>query len=267
MEHSKLDDIINCMEYGTNIHICVVFLDNYGNRMTSLPKEHGIHSKPYCEYMKTSKNCINKCVQCRNEKLKKAVAEKKSFKEVCFGGIYEYCYPVTDGDKVTAVIFLGNILTEESFEKSDYISGFEDTLEKDFPENNCKVMCEITANHIRMLLEEYSGNKLETPVIVTNIINYLEDTLASDTSVAEMALTFNYSAKYMGKLFKKYTGKGIREYVNERRLAKAKTLIANSNKTITEISGMVGYNNATYFSKLFKKRYNVSPHDYREQHS
>lgn len=265
MKHSKLVDIINCMEYGTNIHICVVFLNNYGNYMTSLPTEHSIHSKPYCEYMKTSKNCINKCVQCRNEKLKRAVVEKKSFEEICFAGIYEYCYPVVDDNNVIAVIFLGNILTEDSSKKSDYVPDFADTIETDCPENVCKVMCEIISNHIKLLIEEYSGNKPETPIIVTNMINYLEDTLLSDVSVTEMAVTFNYSAKYMGKLFKKYTGKEIREYVNERRLARAKTLIANSNNTITEIAGMVGYNNATYFSKLFKKRYSVSPYDYRKQ--
>ena len=109
MEHSNLYDFISCLEYGTNVHISVVFLDNFGNFKTNLPKCSAIHSKPFCTFMKSTPTGYEKCFKCRNAALKKAMNIRKSFGGLCFNGVYEYCRPVIENDVVIAVIFIGNI--------------------------------------------------------------------------------------------------------------------------------------------------------------
>ena len=75
MKHSNLTDLLYALEYGTNIHISVVFLDNNGNYKTALPEKKVIHSKPYCTFMKSTPEGYHKCFKCRNAALKKAITE------------------------------------------------------------------------------------------------------------------------------------------------------------------------------------------------
>ena len=71
---------------------------------------------------------------------------------------------------------------------------------------------------------------------------------------------------YLGKLFKKETGKNFSHYVMEKRMEMAKDLIIEGKKDrIYEVAEKVGYgSNSQYFSQVFKKYTGVSPLEYRE---
>ena len=77
-------------------------------------------------------------------------------------------------------------------------------------------------------------------------------------------MLFNYNEKYIGKLFKAQTGFTVKEYLNRRRLDTAEQLLRNTKLSITEISSKSGFNNVTYFNRLFKKHFNFSPKNYRK---
>ena len=62
---------------------------------------------------------------------------------------------------------------------------------------------------------------------------------------------------------KKIYGKTPYEIINERKIKAAKELLGNSSYTINEIADILGYNDASYFSKVFKKTVGVSPLRYR----
>ena len=67
MKYRTLYDMIKYIQYGTNLHIGALFLNNYGNEMCRLPFTHTIHSSPVCEFIKaTNKNEYNRCFKCRN---------------------------------------------------------------------------------------------------------------------------------------------------------------------------------------------------------
>ena len=71
---------------------------------------------------------------------------------------------------------------------------------------------------------------------------------------------------YLGKLFKKETGKNFSHYVMEKRMELAKELIIGGKKDrIYEVAEKVGYgSNSQYFSQVFKKYTGVSPLEYKE---
>lgn len=65
-------------------------------------------------------------------------------------------------------------------------------------------------------------------------------------------------------MFVKYLGINYIEYVNTLRLEKAKEMLGNSKMNVSEVAERTGFESLSYFSKQFKKKYGVSPQDFRK---
>ena len=263
MQYSNLYDLITCLEYGNNIHICVVFLNKYGNFMTNLPTDKVIHSRDFCTFMKSTPEGFRTCYKCRNLAINKAVTEKKPFGGLCFNGIYEYCHPVVENGTTVAVICIGNIISSDTSSYSEEIKQYMDTFEVGMNEKMCIRFGTIIENYIKLLLREYPKRNTTTSPLVTNISNYVEESMYYDFSVSDIAAAFNYNEKYIGQIFRRLTGQTIKEYLNDKRIKKAKELLETTNLSVIEISAKVGFNNVTYFNRLFKKTIGMSPSEYR----
>ena len=70
--------------------------------------------------------------------------------------------------------------------------------------------------------------------------------------------------KYLGRLFKKEMGISFSEYCIGLRLEKAEESLLKSNDKIIDIALDCGFNNISYFNRVFRKKHNVSPGEYRE---
>ena len=75
----------------------------------------------------------------------------------------------------------------------------------------------------------------------------------------KIAEEFHCSVSTLSHLFKKESGQSISEYVTALRLKEAEWLLRQSALSVTEISGSLGFCGPAYFSKVFKKRYGLSP--------
>lgn len=271
MEFSNLYELIQCLQYGTNLHIGVLFFNNYGNKKCQLPHSHTIHSREVCDELKgKSKKEYKRCFTCRNLAIKKALATQKPFGGICINGIYEYTHPVVLQGDVACMIYIGNILVDgrgqEKLEKNlgeraELIS----TLEKDFTYQKCAAVGNLIESYIRFLLEKYGyQSKSENPLI-ENIKNYLQAYLEYDISVSHITDIFHYNQQYLGRLFKKETGLSIREYILQQRIERAQLLLENSGETVSEIASRVGFNSVNYFNRHFKNKYGMSPTQYRNR--
>lgn len=89
--------------------------------------------------------------------------------------------------------------------------------------------------------------------------NYMEP-ISLETVSEEIGL----SPKYFSSLFKKEKGIGFTKYVNKLRIEEAKRLLSLTNRTILDIALTVGFEDVSYFSKVFKKATNLSPNKYRK---
>ena len=69
--------------------------------------------------------------------------------------------------------------------------------------------------------------------------------------------------QYLSVLFKRETGQSITDYLTSLRMEQAKTALRSGNATIQEIADMVGYPDAHYFSRVFKRTMGVTPGEYR----
>ena len=100
---------------------------------------------------------------------------------------------------------------------------------------------------------------------VERVISILHEQFKEPLTLKDVSENLHLNVMYLGQLFKKETKKSFSAYLNHLRIEQAKWLLLHSNQNINEISAEIGYNNTTYFSKLFKKIVGKSPKDYREE--
>jgi len=84
-----------------------------------------------------------------------------------------------------------------------------------------------------------------------------------ELSLYKIAEMLDMSPAYLGRIFKKLTLKSVPDYLNEYRVERAKEMLAATAHSIEEISQKTGYNNSTYFYKVFKKYTGLTPAEYR----
>ncbi len=84
-----------------------------------------------------------------------------------------------------------------------------------------------------------------------------------DGELTDLAEKLGYDLPWLSRLIKDLTGQTYTEIVQTKRLNQAVFLLKNTSLSIADIGYNVGYNNLSYFYKLFNKRYGMSPKDYR----
>lgn len=101
--------------------------------------------------------------------------------------------------------------------------------------------------------------------IVINVKKYINDHVEEKLTLNKTAELFNISPNYLSVLFSKYNDIGFTDYINQSKIEAAKKLIADSDLKIYEISDILGFETAFYFSRVFKKVTGVSPRDFMNQ--
>lgn len=265
----SLYDMITYLQRGTKMHIGALFFGNYGNRRCELPHQHTIHSGAVCAELKErSKSDYKRCFGCRNLALKKALTAKHSFGGLCINGLYEYTHPVVIDGEVACVIFIGNILDDRAgcqklLKNVGDKTALLDTLEQTMTEEDCIAIGDLLESYILMLLEKYTDQNADTNPLIENIKKYIHSNLEFDINISHIADCFHYNKLYLGRLFKQETGMSIKDYITFQRIELAKSLLVDSNETILTIANSAGFNNVTYFNRVFKRILHVTPTQYR----
>jgi two-component system response regulator YesN len=84
-------------------------------------------------------------------------------------------------------------------------------------------------------------------------------------SVRKVAESLAISASYLSKLIKRHLDTSFVDYLTDFRLARAKELLGTTDLMTHEIAEATGYSDAHYFSSIFKKRFGITPSDFREE--
>ncbi|MGN9166772.1 response regulator [Paenibacillus polymyxa] len=101
------------------------------------------------------------------------------------------------------------------------------------------------------------------------VVKQVQELIAQDKgqelSVKTIADQVYLHPVYLSKIYKAETGEGLGDYIIRMRMERALYLLKYSNKKIYEITTELGYQNPQYFSKMFKKHYGMTPHEFRDQ--
>ncbi len=109
-----------------------------------------------------------------------------------------------------------------------------------------------------------SERKTEIHPVVKKVCDYLDKNLSQDISLEDAADYAGVSSFYLSKLFKEEKGETFINFISDKRLEKARQLLADTELSIKEITAEVGYNDQNYFSRIFKNKYGLSPKEYRK---
>ena len=96
------------------------------------------------------------------------------------------------------------------------------------------------------------------------IMNYIQANYI-DITLDDLAKKFYLSKPYLSKYIKEKFGMTFGEFVKKIRMKKARALLKSSNMTVENIALTVGYQNVEHFNRLFKKAYNMTPMQFRNQ--
>ena len=109
--------------------------------------------------------------------------------------------------------------------------------------------------------DRLSAGTREQEVAVA-VLRYIEENYVNG-SLTEIAGLLHYDTAWLSREIRRRTGKTYTELVQERRLSQAAWLLHNTGRNVSEIAAAVGYENMSYFHRIFAARYGMSPRQYR----
>ncbi|MCA0757353.1 AraC family transcriptional regulator [Paenibacillus sp. N4] len=112
---------------------------------------------------------------------------------------------------------------------------------------------------------EREEQKEDRSQIVVDAIKEFVDKNALDInlSLQSVATYFKMSSAYVGRIFKQYENVSVGDYINGYRLEKSRDMLLASSYSVKEIADYLGFSNSSYFITLFKKKYGMTPKEFR----
>lgn len=159
------------------------------------------------------------------------------------------------------------ILDEEkqSLFKNDFDTIYlEHTLKNEMSEN---YISNILTNMFIRLYRDLNVSTNFYNETATSIQTYIDNNYKTLTSINELCRVFNMSAGHLSRFFKKNLGYTPIEYLVNVRLYNASILLTNTKENIMTISNIIGYTDYNNFIRSFKKKYSLSPLEFRKIYS
>ena len=100
---------------------------------------------------------------------------------------------------------------------------------------------------------------------VEEALRYIESNYAHAVNIQVIASYLNIERTYLYRLFKDITGSSPQEYLLDFRIRRACSLLKDTELPVNDIARSVGYDNALYFSRLFRQKKGRTPTQYRKE--
>lgn len=273
----RLQTFIDILTRGRKFHICIHdisgLLKTYER---DLPFEYRIHSKNFCNIAKSTEEGLDFCMNAKNRANSKSATEATPFFGHCPWGIFEVAYPVIKDKAVQAIIYVGNFITNEEETKKKIIKTSAslnmspepffkllDQCEKTPDSTEALQIAEIVKDYILSLPDTDSNHSDNIHWAVRNIKNYAKEYYSKKISLKSISKLYFINEKYIGRLFKKQTGMSFCQYLNGIRLKQAEELLLSTENHIIDIAIKCGFENVSYFNRIFKEKYGVTPLTFR----
>lgn len=110
--------------------------------------------------------------------------------------------------------------------------------------------------------EYFESSKLST---VKDMVGFIQKNYHEKITLLDIASSGQCCKSKCSVLFKQFLKKSPNQYLVEYRLDRSRSILLNSDKTILEIAIEVGFNSSSYYCEAFRKKYNISPNEYRKK--
>lgn len=103
--------------------------------------------------------------------------------------------------------------------------------------------------------------------LILHVENYIEEHLAGDLSLITISDSLHYNPSYLSRIFKQMTGTNLLTHIIDKKLRRSLLLLTQTDKQINAIAKLVGFETPSYFIKIFRKNYGITPQEYRKVNS
>ncbi len=123
-------------------------------------------------------------------------------------------------------------------------------------------LCELIALLLRHRTKSSAEEVGSAYKIAQETAKYISENCKGPLNLSILAKEFSVSEGHLSKLFKRYTGMGVNQYINISRVMAAKELFDSTDLSVTEAAYECGFNDSNYFSQVFKKVAGLTPKKY-----
>ncbi|MBQ9940525.1 MAG: PocR ligand-binding domain-containing protein [Clostridia bacterium] len=246
--------------------ISISVLDTEYNTLARCSKEID-----YCSLLQDIEAERMHCNECDRKILKKCRFSKRLEKHICHAGLYDAAMPIVKCDTIVGFAIMGRVRSANS---PVSLSHYPDTDAKTIKklETLYDQLPFITENRLMALYDLLSYIIFDNAIqivydpLVTEIVDFIDTNFHENLSVGYLCSRFHISKNSLYKAFNDNFRCTVNEYITERRLKYAKTLLAQSDEPVYQIARNSGIDNYTYFCRLFKIKNGVTPTEYRKKY-
>jgi AraC-like DNA-binding protein/ligand-binding sensor protein len=273
-------DYVRAFSAATGMPLALRAVEHWQPALRGAPNEN-----PFCELMARSNRVCSACLEVQRKLTEKTGDRSRTV--TCFAGLSDSAVPIRVGDQLIGFLQTGQVLLKQPKKfHFDRVAkklvewGVHADLGKTreayfhtrvLTKKQYRAMLrllEIFGRHLSILSNQLAveGSSAEPPA-VTRAKQFIERNQDNAICLATVAKAVNTSTFYFCKLFKRATGLTFTDYLARVRVEKAKTLLLDPNRRVSEVAYEVGFQSLTHFNRVFRKIVHRSPTNYRRSAS
>jgi len=270
-------DYVRAFSTVTGMPLALRPIEHWQPALRGAPNEN-----PFCELMARSNRVCAACLEVQRKLTEKTGDRSRTV--TCFAGLSDSAVPIRVGDQLIGFLQTGQVLlkqpTKFRFDRAarklvewgvDVDLGkareayFHTKVLTKKQYRSMLRLLEIFGRHLSILSNQIAmENPAAEPAAVTRAKQFIAQNQNNAICLATVAKAVNTSTFYFCKLFKRATGLTFTDYLARVRIEKAKTLLLDPNRRVSEVAYDIGFESLTHVNRVFRKIVGRSPSSYRQ---
>jgi len=270
-------DYVDAFSAATGMPLALRPVEHWQPALRDAPNEN-----PFCELMARSNRVCAACLEVQRKLTEKTGDRSRTV--TCFAGLSDSAVPIRVGDQLIGFLQTGQVLLKQPdkfrFDRAakqlvnwgvdvDFGKAREAYFHtKVLTKKQYRAMLrllEIFGRHLSILSNQLAVESSSAePLAVTRAKQFIARNQDNAICLAMVAKAVNTSTFYFCKLFKRATGLTFTDYLARVRIEKAKALLLDRNRRVSEVAYDVGFQSLTHFNRVFRKIVGESPTSYRK---
>ena len=288
LEHQVQSEIIDSVvtNFAQATGLAVVLTDIDGNEIS---ERYNFSS--FCEQIRCHPTHSSLCHACDRSAGFEASKQNKPYIYKCHAGLVDVSIPLKISGHLVGFILCGQVKLQ------DDTSAIDPQLLKSFSQDPALIQAfesipvvhpakiESAAGLLQTIVEKCIKEQFDFVAISDTVVRpgdhhssvsagvdakikkalkYIDGHFYNGLKLEAVADHVHLSPHYFSKLFRKQMGIGFNTYLNQQRMQAAKKMLAESDWPISRIAKNLGYSQASYFCRVFKEQFQITPQEYRK---
>lgn len=146
------------------------------------------------------------------------------------------------------------------------MDNMNDYIEQSVEKMNSELLWELEEDFLDAVMQTRIKESEDTmQAVIRHIREYIDANYAKELTLKGLAEKYSIEKSYLSRLFKQETGKNLMPYIAQKRIERGKEMICRREISLTEVSYLIGYEDYSYFNRVFRKIEGISPSEYRQR--